>query len=384
MTEHSRDAVAGVMSQYAKAVSTAKPGEVIALISRLCGNIWLSNTKDCGSKKYMPYSIRDESIAKAMVGKTMDNGRLISKYDPSLIGKTIKVRSAFYCKQKDGICETCYNKKFVKELGLLGGSNLGLIFSSVIAGPLTGLALKASHIGFSLDKNPTDFNKDVLIQAEKPPFKIEKDKIIATEDVEVRLDSDEYKDIRENVESYIVPVVVVSKGSETYTINTGYELNVMKTNDVTEGRVTVIKYKAGEVVIHTKYKSSSTSIQTIKRIWNNSEKYLKTPAERIIAMVDQLGATAFMSIANAEVMLLNTYLDYIEPKTMYVKSQQGSQIYDDTTAVNVVTAIKRLNRGLGEHTGYVLKGSTENLGLKYDEVNQRSDFDKVIFHKYDK
>jgi DNA-directed RNA polymerase subunit beta' len=157
-----------IQALYAKSTETAKPGYLARKLSTICEPVVLSKIKDCGSKKYFNVDVLDESILEAIDGRITDSGHQIdASKDKHLIGKKVKLRSPLYCKAEDGICETCYNPKYIKKLSLKPGAKLGLLFSTVVGSDiLVNLTLKKSHVGVGLNLKEVNLEKDIFKYAE--------------------------------------------------------------------------------------------------------------------------------------------------------------------------------------------------------------------------
>jgi len=157
-----------IQALYAKSSETAVPGYLSRKLSTIMEPIVLSKIKDCGSKKYLELEIQDQDMLDALDGRIMSNGHMIdSNKDHNLIGKKIKLRSSLYCKAKDGLCETCFNPKYVKKLGLKPGAKIGVLVSSSIgADALVNLTLKKSHVGISLNLEEVNLEEDIFKYAE--------------------------------------------------------------------------------------------------------------------------------------------------------------------------------------------------------------------------
>lgn len=155
----------GIVSLYAKSTETAIPGYLIRKLYTMMEPIVLSSQADCGSTRYFKFIVQNEDMSKRLVGRiykstfgfeqiTLDNHK-------DLVGKTILLRSPLYCKAKDGICKTCFNPKYIEDLGIVPKDKLGLKVVGSIAGTLTDLTLKASHTGLSLNQEEVDIRKDI-------------------------------------------------------------------------------------------------------------------------------------------------------------------------------------------------------------------------------
>jgi len=155
----------GIVSLYAKSTETAIPGYLIRKLYTMMEPINLSAQADCGTKDYFHFVVQNEDMSKRLVGRiykgTLGFEQITEDDHKDLVGKTILLRSPLYCKAKDGICKTCFNERYVEELGLVPKDKLGLKVVGSIAGTLTDLTLKASHTGLSLNQEEVDIRKDI-------------------------------------------------------------------------------------------------------------------------------------------------------------------------------------------------------------------------------
>ncbi len=153
-----------IVSQYQKSHETAKPGYLIRQLNTIAAGVRLSKELDCGTTRFLSIKLIDEKMLIAFDGKMRKVGTGLSpitKNDKDLIGKTVQVRSALYCKAEDGICVTCYNPAFVDRMHLTETAGIGLLASTAQAELLTNLTLKSSHTGLSLNKERINFTKDI-------------------------------------------------------------------------------------------------------------------------------------------------------------------------------------------------------------------------------
>jgi len=154
-----------IVSQYKKSSETAAPGYLIRQLNTIMTGVKLSKIIDCKTKGRLNVLIMNKDMLKSMEGKVYDGG-IIEHNDTDLIGKTIKIRSALYCKAQDGICHMCYNPGFIEKMNLTTNAGIGLLSSTAQAGLLTNMTLKAAHTGLSLDKSEVDLTNDIFEYSE--------------------------------------------------------------------------------------------------------------------------------------------------------------------------------------------------------------------------
>lgn len=159
-----------IQTLYAKSSETAKPGYLGRKLETLTEGVKLSQLKDCNSKEYLEIEIKSQDILDALENRnylsnssSLNSSSLkkVDSSDKTLIGKKIKLRSPLFCKATDGICATCYDEVFIKDMELHPGSNIGLIASTGLIGDLVNLTLKGSHIGISLNQEEINFIDDL-------------------------------------------------------------------------------------------------------------------------------------------------------------------------------------------------------------------------------
>ena len=110
---------------------------------------------DCGSRDYLPITIKNTRLLKDMTGfayldETDGVEKVIKKGQFHLVGKTIQARTVFTCKHPDryGVCVRCFG-----EVGqsVPAGTNVGHISASEMQSKLTQLLMSNKH----LDGNAT-------------------------------------------------------------------------------------------------------------------------------------------------------------------------------------------------------------------------------------
>lgn len=130
---------------YPKAIGTAIAGyETKKLFARYQPMTLAPKGSDCGSKMYREVTITKKNKDKLIKRYYLKGNKLEILDDKtlnSLIGKTIKIRSPLYCREKDGkICNKCIGDVPY----ILGVDNVGLT-SSAIGSGLLNLLMKSFH-----------------------------------------------------------------------------------------------------------------------------------------------------------------------------------------------------------------------------------------------
>lgn len=159
-----------ITSLYAKSSDTAVPGYLIRKLNTMMSGVVLSDNEDCGTTKTMNFKILNKEMLLSLDGKSyigrLGLNSIDAEKDQDLIGKIVKIRSSLYCEDVNGICKTCYNKKFIKLMRIPSGGKIGLLASTGSASLLTALTLKKSHTGSNLSVKYVDLEKDIKIYSQ--------------------------------------------------------------------------------------------------------------------------------------------------------------------------------------------------------------------------
>ena len=128
--------------------------------SILAQNIRITE-KDCGSKHYKTYFVKDAKMLKALEFKyrldetTGSLVPIIPETDTHLIGTEVKVRSVLKCATKNGgICETCFGAHASWNLSTKDYTmDVGIEFAKDINAPISQLVLSFKHNASPFLKN---------------------------------------------------------------------------------------------------------------------------------------------------------------------------------------------------------------------------------------
>jgi len=275
LTDYSNLSAKGYVAQYGKAIGTAEPGEVVAILNRLTSDIKLSKVDDCGSTKGLEVFVKDKSILNSIDGKMLlPSKQFVSKKDSNLIGKNVLVRSPFYCNAKDGVCRTCCSKKELDFHHREAGTNLGLVVVSSVSTPLTELALKKSKESGSLNLEETSIDTDSGL-SDVEWLTVEKHRIITKETCKVTIDKNIYKNLDERADLIVLPAFeIVRPNGETVIFDAGYDVNIMKPKHITtKGKLIELQFRDGDVIVDSQYKSTVTSMSKLKALLNHRLRY---------------------------------------------------------------------------------------------------------------
>lgn len=133
--------------------NTAKSGYLTRKLVYLLSPLMLdTKVKDChkelGNTKYFNFYVRDEKVAKSLIGRYMNGGLITEDNYKDIIEKTIELRSPIAC-TADGICKKCYGELYK----IHKSKNIGIISAQSLGERTTQLTLRTKHISGSTDHN---------------------------------------------------------------------------------------------------------------------------------------------------------------------------------------------------------------------------------------
>lgn len=144
---------------YSRGVETQNGGALTKLIFRAFQDVKLFKG-DCGSRKGATIKFDNVVTPNMFFGRTIitGDGRVLlteknaSKYE----GKTVKMRTPLFCKQKGGICMTCMGDTFRK----LEIDHPGTLAISVTSAMMSS-SMSAMHVD-SIDVRPIEFDDYIV------------------------------------------------------------------------------------------------------------------------------------------------------------------------------------------------------------------------------
>jgi hypothetical protein len=109
-----------------------EPGALAREVVFAMNNVQLGSS-DCKTKRYLELSItpnlRDNINGRYFLNPDTNDLDIITPDTKNIIGKTIKLRSPIYCKEKNNnICNICYGKL----ANQIGSKHIGGIIGSII------------------------------------------------------------------------------------------------------------------------------------------------------------------------------------------------------------------------------------------------------------
>jgi hypothetical protein len=120
---------------------------------------------DCKTKKYLELVItpelRDKINGRYYINPNTNDIDIINQDTKGLVGKTVKLRSPIYCKEKNNnICKICYGKLAEQ----IGAKHVGGIVGSIInIEGVSGYSMKARHATSQVNIKKVNFLKDMII-----------------------------------------------------------------------------------------------------------------------------------------------------------------------------------------------------------------------------
>lgn len=147
---------------YDRGIGTAKGGEQTKFILRVF-NATRITSEDCRSKRGIEITLTENNytqfIDRYLVDPHTGNITLLDKNTiTKYIGKTIFIRSAMYCKTKDGLCYTCVGDNFRK----LDRDSIGML-AVFIGSKFTSINMKSMHFSGIKSDTVTDISKYFVI-----------------------------------------------------------------------------------------------------------------------------------------------------------------------------------------------------------------------------
>lgn len=147
------------------ALNTGTSGYLSRKLIYACSNLKLGNKSDCGTNDFLTVYVSDLKKAKMLLYRFIkDNDSLIritEKNHKDFIGKTIKLRSPIFCKNKD-ICYVCYGDMHKH----INSRFIGVIAAQSLGECNTQLVLRTFHISgsASIRKDKSNNEEDDMKQ----------------------------------------------------------------------------------------------------------------------------------------------------------------------------------------------------------------------------
>ena len=305
-----------------KSTLTADPGYLARKIITSTSHVEI-NKKDCGTKKYYELKVTKDNYNRIKyryyVGR---NGKLsLIKEPEKLIGKTIKLRSPLYCKDKDGICEICYGDGFklheTKKIGILAGTAMNNILLNTL--------MKLRHKPSTIEIVKVNFKK-ILEESKYDPREISKflepfeTYLVANNDIVITIDKQEY----DNENLIITPEYIVIPGIidvklendndgriKPITLPFNFDVKLILPENYEETRYEfILRYKKGEKIMEKDYYQKEVNIRLIDRMINGRIKYIQDPELLVNILANEIKSSDLIHI---ETIIQNIFRDADDP-----------------------------------------------------------------------
>ena len=133
-----------LFGSYSRGVATQRGGTYAKYISIMMQSVVAGEPgSNCGSTRYVDFEVTDENKSTIEFTYGLINGKLVELTEEilnSLVGKTVKIRSPIFCKDKKCICNVCLGNKPYK----MGIKNIGMV-SNIPADKVKNASMKRIH-----------------------------------------------------------------------------------------------------------------------------------------------------------------------------------------------------------------------------------------------
>lgn len=165
--------------------NTAKSGYLTRkLIFLLLTTILDCNQSSCrienNNDKVFHFNVRDENIAKLLVGRYTDKGKITKENYKEIAGTQIGLYSPITCSCEEGICQHCYGDLF----DIHHSKMVGIIAAQSLGEKATQLTLRTKHTSGSADNifksmnNKLELQDGLIISKEDGYFYFEEEHIV--------------------------------------------------------------------------------------------------------------------------------------------------------------------------------------------------------------
>ena len=297
--EYYQAAAEGRNSFYVKSTAVRDPGYLARKVVMACANVKLTGN-DCKSTKYLEIFVT-KSRANTLLGRyqlVKGKLKLIESAD-EIIGQKIKIRSPLYCKSTTGICKTCYGELSDK----LENKNIGILAGGAVNMEAVNAMMKMKHKADKFEIIEVDFDKLIKESTMYSPellkiIKIEKNQLIAKDDVLISIDPHEYdeKTLVEYSDKYVLPGFLdLQHGSLEpvfYNFPFNFEVNLMKPDNIQMNRRIInLHYSVGETILTKDKYIKTVNPAIITKILDGGTKFTKDPKLLLDMLISELAKT---------------------------------------------------------------------------------------------
>lgn len=133
-----------LFASYSRGVATQRGGTYAKYISIMMQSVRADKPgTNCGTTSYVNFEVTDENKSTIEFCYALLNGKLVELTEDilkTLVGKTIKLRSPIFCKDKKCICNICLGNKPYK----MGIENIGMV-ANIPADKVKNASMKRMH-----------------------------------------------------------------------------------------------------------------------------------------------------------------------------------------------------------------------------------------------
>ncbi|MEM3452063.1 MAG: hypothetical protein QW835_00350 [Candidatus Hadarchaeum sp.] len=313
---------------YFKAVAAEKPGYLTKRIASANADLLVTDTVDCGSKRYISV-MADNARIKYLVGRYyVKDGRLKKIERPEPLNEEIKLRSPIYCLEPKGVCQICYGDKWkelqTKRVGLLAAGAINVVYlNSLMKLRHKAVMFEIEKVNFLeyLNKYPA-LRKDILKY-----FLVEPTKIVSKKQTEIIMSREDYpKDTFIETAEYVLVPGIFNVKIEDETIQFPFDFKVKlykREGFFEEDSVMHFVYEPYEVVIEQEFFEKSTDVDTIDHIFEGRAKYLGTPE----MMLDVLSKKLPVDLVHLELLISNMFRDRETKEPCRLHGYRNCRVY---------------------------------------------------------
>lgn len=286
--------------QFYKSTAVQDPGYLSRKVVMANAHI-SANKDDCKTKKYMPLYISNKNLeyiqGRYFLNEEKDQLEKITYDHSNLIGKTIKLRSPLFCKDKDGICKTCYGelqeKLNTKNIGVLAGG----VINNVLVNAMMGLRHKSSQVEYvdvnfieSLKKSSADY--DYISNF----VSVEEKQVVAKTPLTITINMTEYNDdsLIDTGDHYLIPGLLNceyhgEEKSENFFFPYNFNVELMKPDNIKKYRSDLIlEYEEGDVLFKRDMYIKDVNPYVVTKMLDGVIKYIKDPVILVDVLKDEV------------------------------------------------------------------------------------------------
>ena len=214
---------------------------------------------DCKTKRFFTIKVT-EDVASRLSGRYLVNtdGKIVPFDKTKHLGKVVSLRSPLYCTTSK-LCRTCYGELMMrnrtKYVGILAGQICGEKLTQTIMRTFHvggSVSIKTVNILDDMSRSLSDSDKYYLMQS----FKQDGSKLIALTDGQIVIDTEEYKDPKEDIDqqenkldlNYAYFLLKYLSYTTDVTIDNKIEIDLKDKETTYDNHIITIKYKKDSVV----------------------------------------------------------------------------------------------------------------------------------------